>query len=61
MSECRRCSECADSSHHWIDTWTDAGNDYACKHCPAEGRMCDRCLGDGCDHCGGEGVIEVQT
>lgn len=63
---CRRCSECANNSHHWISS---RNIDYdlpshACKHCEAMGDECLRCDGTGesvagvqCDTCNGEGVV----
>lgn len=60
-SECRRCSECPDSEHHWLDNG-DFGNgdaqgayigaQYVCKHCPALGVECLECHGG--DLLGGE-------
>jgi hypothetical protein len=54
---CPRCTECQNSSHHWIDN-PDFGNDpaeaeddvtasHVCKHCPAVGDECDECDGEG--------------
>jgi hypothetical protein len=54
---CRRCSECADRDHHWLDNGDfgsdpeDAedptGNLYVCKHCDAVGDDCAACEGSG--------------
>ena len=35
---CRRCSDCQDQAHHWLDECTDAdgnavGPYFVCKHC----------------------------
>jgi hypothetical protein len=58
---CRRCSECQEAEHHWIEN-PDFGYgeeidgfappehpDYshACKHCEALGGQCPECDGDG--------------
>lgn len=67
LKECKRCSECRNSKHHWICN----GEFYDCKHCDAKGEMCDECDGTGedglgkfihdlCPHCDGHGVIEVS-
>jgi hypothetical protein len=72
--KCRRCSECAGMSHHWLPN-PDFGNDepsaisrdceYVCKHCPALGNACLACVGewDGddseCPFCNGEEVVEA--
>lgn len=51
---CRRCSECVGMTHHWIegDDFTGdnetGGPEYVCKHCECPGRECDHCGGDGC-------------
>lgn len=68
--ECRRCSECPDGPHHWIDDgYTLTG--WTCKHCEAIGVQCYHCAGEGmvpenygpgeltCPSCHGEGVVEV--
>jgi DnaJ-class molecular chaperone len=54
---CRRCSECANSDHHWLengdfgndpdDSGDPTGNEYICKHCPAVGDECPDCYGEG--------------
>lgn len=55
VPSCRRCSECANSSHHWIPN-ASFGDDSAgvtsrfefiCKHCPAVGNECPGCCGTG--------------
>ena len=58
MSECRRCAECSQSEHHWLDN-DDFGNldnpenpasvnaEYVCKHCDALGNECGACSGEG--------------
>jgi hypothetical protein len=60
-AQCRRCSECPDYSHHWLE---DPGShhawDFVCKHCPAKGSECPDCHGSGCDPCNGEGVILIN-
>lgn len=59
--ECRRCVDCADSSHHWMenDDWDEFEDreptdeemenhpSFACKHCDAVGEYCPRCDGSG--------------
>lgn len=55
--ECRRCSDCANSSHHWLnngDFGNDeaeaeepTGNSHVCKHCDAVGNECQECDGTG--------------
>jgi hypothetical protein len=72
MSECRRCGECRDREHHWLDNpdfgadpewlaeYEDAGNpehSHVCKHCDAYGDECEYCEGEGCEECDGEGVV----
>lgn len=54
IPECRRCSECANSIHHWIDcceeTETAEGTvifDRICKHCECLGTACEECDGTG--------------
>jgi hypothetical protein len=68
---CRRCSECADSLHHWHVNG-DFGNAYVCKHCDAVGDECSACEGTGelmdeegcnstaCPACNGEGIVESR-
>jgi hypothetical protein len=54
---CRRCSECPNSSHHWIPESPigddgddfDEGPEWGCKHCNAFGDTCPSCYGDGID------------
>ena len=66
--ECRKCSQCAGASHHWIATpmppnqdWR--GREYACKHCDQCGEECCECDGAGnvagvmCEACSGDGVV----
>ncbi len=69
---CRRCSECPEGPHHWIDDF-ESLTGISCKHCPAIGVECAHCggtaeFGDGdgddqvptvCSVCAGEGIIEV--
>lgn len=63
---CRRCSECPNSYHHWIECCEEietgeAGEvifDRVCKHCGCLGTACEKCDGDGCEECRQEGVIE---
>ncbi len=69
MKPCRRCSGCANSSHHWIDNTeaeSPAEHSHVCKHCPALGHFCGQCQGEGvdldddeteCPICKGEGVL----
>jgi DnaJ-class molecular chaperone len=55
--ECRRCSECEGSTHHWLDNddfgnaEDDAegptGNSHVCKHCDVVGDECEECGGSG--------------
>lgn len=76
MSKCRRCSECPDSKHHWLDNphFGDAVetldddtspsalmHTHVCKHCDVLGDECVDCDGDGCCSCDGEGVVEVKV
>ena len=54
---CRRCAECANSEHHWMDNGDfgndpddseyPTGNEYICKHCDAVGDECPECDGTG--------------
>lgn len=53
---CRRCSECANSAHHWldccevIDEGLETGElifDRVCKHCGLLGTACEECDGWG--------------
>lgn len=59
-SECRRCSDCVGSDHHWMqnddfgcaaidepDRPDATGNEYVCKHCPVVGDDCTKCGGNG--------------
>lgn len=48
---CRRCSECPNSSHHWMPETgdDDDGPEWGCKHCNAMGDTCPDCYGDGID------------
>lgn len=32
--QCRRCAECENDEHHWIDSFEFPGM-LGCKHCPA--------------------------
>lgn len=67
--ECRRCSECVGSEHHWMDLFDERkapGATHGCKHCPAAGRECDLCGGEGgdgedCPQCRGHGVVLIGT
>jgi hypothetical protein len=73
---CRRCSECQDSEHHWIDNDECSGEDdpaHACKHCDALGDECEMCDGEGgrtsedgeqlalCPACKGHGVVAREA
>lgn len=62
MSEtkCKRCSDCANSEHHWIDNDffgdfddpepdSDPRYSHVCKHCDAVGSECPDCDGAGGD------------
>lgn len=62
---CRRCSECENSSHHWLpnpnlgdaEEGEHSGHAYCCKHCDAQGNECEACYGSGCaDEDGPESV-----
>lgn len=53
---CRRCGDCRDARHHWVDEMEVT---HRCKHCGALGSVCPECMGEGCDACGEEGVTEV--
>lgn len=47
---CRRCSECPNSPHHWLDNSECCGPEdpsHVCKHCPATGMECPDCDGTG--------------
>ena len=67
---CRRCSECPDGPHHWIDAEVSDADDptHDCKHCDAVGEECGDCEGDGeaeggkgmCPTCDGHGVVLVE-
>lgn len=54
-TKCRRCTECRNSSHHWIDNpefgvceeGEHPGHQFCCKHCPMLGDECPVCYGDG--------------
>ena len=55
-AKCRRCSECANSSHHWLPNVSYGDEDapeelqdieFICKHCEAKGVECIACGGDG--------------
>ena len=60
-SNCRRCSECRDQSHHWCsEIRTDDGLRLQCKHCEATAEDCDGCMGDGCAECAGLGIKDVR-
>jgi hypothetical protein len=44
--KCRRCYECADADHHWIenDAFEDEDSpEFVCKHCDAVAFMCIEC------------------
>jgi hypothetical protein len=56
MNECRRCSECPNSSHHWMEDFgaydAEVGEgpvpgDFGCKHCEQRGVECADCNGTG--------------
>lgn len=57
MTQCRRCEECKDYSHHWMDNgkygdeeyWddNDSSTTHVCKHCGALGDECETCFGVG--------------
>lgn len=70
IPECRRCSECRNSEHHWLDNmdFEDADDpEYVCKHCPAVGTECSYCdegmadSGKLCGICKGEGILQCGT
>ena len=65
--KCRRCSECPNSEHHWMENTSfgdplDGIGEYICKHCSIQGTECVKCGGQGttdepdelCGDCGGE-------
>jgi hypothetical protein len=72
---CRKCSECPDDGHHWIDNF-DASDKvdatHECKHCDMLGDECETCDGEGgrtsddgydlgiCQSCKGYGAIARQ-
>ena len=50
VTTCRRCSECPNSVHHWLDYVGDMDVDsptHSCKHCDAVGHECPACDGEG--------------
>lgn len=65
-THCRRCGECRESEHHWIDANSPLF-DYRCKHCDAVASDCPDCCGSGqedmhadgtpCETCGGPGMF----
>ena len=59
MGECRRCTECPDSEHHWLED----GYGLSCKHCEAIADCCLECVCDpyeGCVVCRGEVAHNVR-
>lgn len=47
---CRRCDQCPNSTHHWIDYVGEIDIDstsHSCKHCDAVGIECPACDGEG--------------
>jgi len=68
-TKCRRCSECRNNSHHWMDNpdcYSEADPSHVCKHCEETGNECEYCCGDGCGdaeqscvNCNGEGVVSA--
>jgi hypothetical protein len=57
---CRRCADCPNSQHHWMEELTYAPGDneddpedgdpiaaYTCKHCSVLGNECESCDGVG--------------
>lgn len=53
---CRRCSECPNSDHHWIEHFEEFDEgleegelifDHVCKHCGLLGNLCEACDGSG--------------
>ena len=69
-TECRRCSDCKGSDHHWLDNmdFEDADDaEYVCKHCPAIGTDCQFCeeglTHDGklCGVCKGDGILQCGS
>ena len=71
MTQCRRCAECQNSFHHWIEDPLFDGEkvvaEYSCKHCDALGMDCTACEDfDLCERpqcecpvCGGDGIMVV--
>jgi hypothetical protein len=69
--KCRRCVDCEDREHHWIEAYGEdiEHAEYACKHCEALGVACSHCFGEGdepdsddeeeCSVCNGEGVVPL--
>jgi len=65
---CRRCSECQNSEHYWLEGyWRPDGDKsqdpifgYVCKHCETVGDDCNDCGGDGCESCNGVGIVVVN-
>lgn len=56
--QCRRCSECSNSEHHWMERCVfDASDElyatHVCKHCEILGFECQECGGDGKHDSGG--------
>lgn len=55
-NQCRRCSECRDSEHHWMENPGFADDEelparrlatHCCKHCDALAMECQSCDGEG--------------
>lgn len=69
-------SHCEEGRHVWIENGLymkefapDCLKDvpYVCQLCPALGRKCEMCQGDGydgydveCENCDGEGIVEAD-
>ena len=72
MTKCKRCSECQDVLHHWIEECNEVGEPVvACQHCDFEMEMADKTTYIGstptthtfyfvCEGCGTEGPLDLE-
>jgi len=73
MSECKRCSECEEQKHHWIEACPPDGDPICeCKHCDATMPMRDETTfietSEGshtfyfvCEGCGTQGPLDLEV